>query len=178
MAFVRSSRMNPKKRWRLGIYSVLGGMLVALIYWIVVPVLHILFGLGVFDAQEMRKYQGSNEDNLRALYTAMTKYNESEGQFPDSGRWMDLLKPRIRTNDMVESEAEKKFVFPAFIGQAGKYGYAMNDAAGGKFKGDLPPKALLIFNSSDTKWNAHGDPRKLEPKHGEGITVDGTIVKG
>ena len=169
--------MSTKKRWQLGIYSVVAGMLVALIYFIALPFYHLLHGSGVLEPEVMRKYQGSNEDNLKALYTAMMKYHESEGQLPDAGRWMDLLKPRVRTNDMAQSEAEKKFIFPAYIGRPGKYGYAMNPAASGKFKGDLPPKTPLIFNSNDTKWNAQGDPKKLEPKGGEAIAIDGTVIR-
>jgi len=169
--------MNPKKRWLLAIYGLIAGMLVALIYMFVIPLWHLIHGSGVLDEVVMRKYQGTNEDNLKALRTAMMKYHESEGKFPDSGRWMDLLKTRVRTNDMAESEAEKKFVFPAYAGKPGKYGYAMNITASGKYQGDLPPKTPLIFNSTDTKWNASGDPKKLEPKGGEAITVDGTVLK-
>jgi len=59
----------------------------------------------------------------------------------------------------------------------------MNDAASGKYKGDLKdPKTILIFDSSDTSRNAHGDPKKLlptppRPGGNLGITVDGSIVK-
>lgn len=169
--------MTNRKRWLLGIYSLIAGMVVALGYYFLAPLWHVLHGAGVFDKQEMRKYQGSNEENLKAIYTAMMKYHESEGQFPDAAKWMDELKPRIRTNDLTESEAEKKLVFPAYLGQPGKFGYAMNDAAAAKFKKDLNPKTPLIFDSSDLKWDAHGDPKKIPMKGGEAIAVDGTILK-
>jgi hypothetical protein len=59
----------------------------------------------------------------------------------------------------------------------------MNDLASGKYKGDIKDKKTpLLFDSSDTSRNAHGDPAKLLPKPPRpggnvGIAVDGTILK-
>lgn len=130
-----------------------------------------------------RKYNASNEQNLKSLYKAMLQYHESEGQFPQARGWMDGIRSFGAASDLAKGEADKKFVNPEFAGKPGKFGYAMNDAASGKYKGDLKdPKMPLLFESSDTSRNAHGDPKLLMPKPPRaggnlGIAVDGTILK-
>jgi len=129
------------------------------------------------------KYNASEVNNLKALYTAMMLYHESEGQWPQGNGWMDAIKNRVATADLAGGEADKKFVSPSLAGQPGQYGYAMNDLASGKYKGDIKDKKTpLLFDSSDTSRNAHGDPAKLLPKPPRpggnvGIAVDGTILK-
>ena len=96
---------------------------------------------------------------------------------------MDAIKNYGAASDLAKGEADKRFVTPAMQGKAGQYGYAMNDAASGKYKGDIKdPKTPLIFDSSDTSRNAHGNPKKLMPSPTRaggnlGIAVDGTILK-
>ncbi len=136
-----------------------------------------------------RKYVGDPQQNLRTLYQAVLNYQESEGQFPPSDKWMDAIGKYNSANDLSPGEADKKFVDPSLVGQPGDFGYAMNDGAAGKFfdskhkvKDDFPdPKTILIFTSSDVKRNAHGDPKSLAPNPPRGdnlaITVDGTVVK-
>jgi hypothetical protein len=146
-----------------------------------------LWSHGFLDAylspDQTRKYNASSTSNLKMLYNAMSQYHESEGQFPKSTNWMDAIKSYGAASDLAKGEADKKFVTPSLAGKPGQYGYAMNDVASGKFKGDLKdPKTVLIFDSSDTSRNAHGDPKKLAPAPARlggnlGITVDGTIVK-
>jgi hypothetical protein len=146
-----------------------------------------LWSHGFFDqyvsGDQERKYNASGTANLKALYTALMLYHESEGQFPVASGWMDAIKNRVAASDLAKGEADKKFVTPSLEGKPGQYGYAMNDAASGKYKGDVKdPKTPLIFDSSDTSRNAHGDPKKLLPSPARaggnlGITVDGTIVK-
>lgn len=138
---------------------------------------------GFFDRQEMRKYKGSSVENLKALYTALMLYHESEGQFPDAAGWMDAIKDRLKTADLTEADAMSKFRDPALGGRGG-YGFGMNDAASRKYRGDIkePSKTPLLFSSSDVRWNAHGDPKKLQPtparKDGNlAISVDGTLIQ-
>jgi hypothetical protein len=131
---------------------------------------------------EQRAYNASTENNLKAIYTAMKIYEESEGQFPDSSGWMDAIRTRMEVNDMSEEEAEKKLISPAVTGKKGEFGYAMNSAASGKYSGDLDPKMPLIFDSKDTKRNASGTPESLlpvPPRAGQNmaITVDGSLLK-
>jgi hypothetical protein len=165
-------------------------------------VLVVLIGLGVwigpvvFDfarsgilgdllsKPEKRKYEGTSMDNLRAMHTAMIAYHDSEEMFPHGEGWMDAIEPRLNVFDMDKKESAKKLVYPEFIGQEGKFGYAMNDAAGGKYKDDIPDpdKTPLIFDSSDTKRNAHGKPEDLLPKPARGggnrgISVSGLMLK-
>ena len=133
--------------------------------------------------EESRKYNASNLQNLKNLFTAMSLYHESEGQFPSANGWMDALKSYGAASDLAKGEAEKRFVAPEFSGKPGQFGYAMNDALSGKYKGDIKdPKTPLLFDSNDTSRNAHGDPRKLLPSPARAggnlaVAVDGTILK-
>jgi hypothetical protein len=176
--------MTSKKRIRLAVWSTVIGMVVALAwYFLLAPLYHIAHGAGLLERHDMRTYSGTNEDNLRALYTAANNYHETEDTYPDSAKWMDQIKNRIRANDMAEQEAEKKFINPLYPARAGLYGYAFNDALSGKYKGDIKdPKTILIYDSKDTRWNAHGKPSDSmqppgAPGGNEGITVDGSIVQ-
>ena len=95
---------------------------------------------------------------------------------------MDAVKTRIQVGDMTPEEAQKKLVDPTLGGKPGGYGFAMNDACSNKYKGDLnDPKMILLFQSGDTRWNAHGDPVKNAPAPPRGaenlaITVGGDVV--
>ncbi len=175
------------RRVGCGCLGILG--LVVLIL-LVTPLGHTVLTLyrrGYLDAyvspDEERKYQAGEVENLKALYTAMNLYHESEGQYPYANGWMDVIKSRTSTSDLAKGEAEKKFISPALAGKPGQFGYAMNDKASAKYKGDLKTlKEPLLFVSSDTSRNAHGDPKKLTPNPPRpggnvGIAVDGTIVK-
>ena len=139
---------------------------------------------GYFDSVEMRKYQGTSKENLKNLYMAMMLYHDSEEAFPPANAWMDKIKPYIRTGDLAAEEAIKKFQNP-LIRPAGDqiFGYAMNDAFAGKYKDDVEDgeKQPLIFDSSDTKWNAHGKPGDLAPRpprQGGNFMVSGSGVVG
>ena len=144
-----------------------------------------IWGTGALQAAmsepEMRAYHASTESNFKAIYTAMKIYEESEGAFPPADRWMDAIKGRMVVSDMTEEEAAKKLVSPSCVGKAGEFGYAMNEAASGKYSGDLDAKMPLIFDSSDTKRNASGSPEKLlpsPPRAGKNmaVSVDGKLI--
>jgi hypothetical protein len=159
-------------------------LLAAVVYvgWRFGPVLLDFWNQGFFSSTEQRTYEGTSTQNLKALYTALRLYHDSEGQFPLASGWMDAAKDRVKAADMTPEEAMKKFVNPALgAGREGVYGYAMNDAVSGKYKDDIrdPGRTPLLFESTDTSWNAHGDPKRLTPKNrGRGslaIMVDGTV---
>jgi hypothetical protein len=131
---------------------------------------------------EKRKYNATTESNLKAIYTALMLYHESEGQFPEAAGWMDAIQNRITTADMEGSESKKKLMSPSLGGVEGQYGYAMNDAASKKYRDDLDAKLPLIFDSSDASRNAHGDPSELLPKppragQNMAVAVDGSILR-
>lgn len=143
-----------------------------------------LYQAGFLDSVEMRKYQGTSMENLKALHTALMLYHDSEGQFPSGAGWMDAIKTRLRTNDLAADEAVKKYKNPLIGDKANQYGYAFNDACGAKYIEDIkePEKTLLVFDSKETGWNAHGDPSKLSPQPERqggnlGITVSGKILR-
>lgn len=124
-----------------------------------------------------RKYEDkSSDDNLKALFTAFKLYQDSEGQYPDASKWMDQIAPRLVLNDLPKKEAEKKLVRPDLAGQADAYGYAINDAAAGKYIGDLPKGTVLLFESSATARNAHGDPKKDGKAGGRAVTIEGSLA--
>jgi len=126
---------------------------------------------GTYDAK-------SSDDNLKALSTALKLYHDSEGQYPDAAKWMDQIAPRLILNDLPKKEADKKLVRPDLTGTADAYGYAMNDAAGGKYKDDLKKGTILLFESSSTARNAHGNPSdaKEYKAGGRALTIEGTLV--
>lgn len=139
-----------------------------------------LWGNGTIQAAlsepEQRKYNADNESNLKALFTAINLYHDSEGQFPQSAGWMDAIKDRLRASDMKPGEEEKKLHDPVVTDPNG-FGYAMNDSASGKFNSDLKDKKTpLIYESTLTVRNAHGDPKNDGRKGGKAVTVDGTIT--
>lgn len=123
-------------------------------------------------------YSATSEENLKAIYQAMEIYHESEGQYPDADAWMDAIQNRIKTNDLKRGEEQKKLIRPDLLGQDGKFGYAMNSAASGKYKDDIPDPSTtpLIYESKETGKNANGDPK--ENREGLAIAVDGAILKG
>lgn len=141
--------------------------------------------ISVGQLEHDAKYQGTSKDNLKALYLALIAEHDSEGAFPKADEWMDAIKDRIATNNMSQAEAMKKYVNPLIQPpKEGQFGYAMNDAAGGKYIDDVKDKdnTLLIFDSSDTSKNAHGNPNELLPDPERsggnlGITVSGRLVK-
>jgi len=136
----------------------------------------IVLGLvrkGVLEKIPEREYNATNEANLQALRTAMILYHDSEEQFPASSGWMDAVKISLRTNDLKDGEEQKKLRIPG--AKEGEFGYGMNDAISGKYRDDLPADTVIIFESKNRSWNAHGDPKK--DGAGSGITLDGKIVK-
>src|SRR5579862_8991872 len=60
---------------------------------------------GLISSPEDRKYEATREGNLKAIYTALMLYHDSEGQFPVSSGWMDAIKGRIQAADMKPEEA-------------------------------------------------------------------------
>jgi hypothetical protein len=172
--------MDPakKKLIKRGLLTViLLGM--AFAFWFYGPLVLALWREGFFDKKtEAHNYEGTTIDNLKYLRTALLGYEESEGQFPAAAGWMEAVQNRLNTDDLKKGEALKKLVSPELVGQEGKYGYAINDAVSGKYHGDIKdPKTPLIFESTDTAKNAHGDPAKLRKPGGLAISVSGEILR-
>lgn len=148
------------------------------------PDLYAAYKAGFLDKTQLRAYQGTSIENLKAIHTALMLYHDSEGQFPSARGWMDAVKPRLKTNDLKPEEALKKLRNPT-IQPPGEdvYGYAMNVAVSQKYKDDLkdPDSTILVFDSKDTRWNAFGDPMKdaadpPRPGGNQAVTVGGKVV--
>jgi hypothetical protein len=135
------------------------------------------YGIDALRKPEKHAYSATSEQNLRALYQAMSLYHESEGQFPDANGWMDAIENRLQSNDLKRGEGLKKLIRPDLAGQAGKYGYAMNDLASANFKDDIkdPSTTPLLYESKLESKNAHGNP--ADDRIGLAISVDGKILK-
>ena len=120
----------------------------------------------------MRQYQGTSQDNLKAIRTALNLYHDNEERFPEGNGWMDAIEKQLKTNDLTPEEAAKKLRNP---GKPTEFGYALNEALAGKYKGDVAEgKTVLVFESTANKRNAVGNPKMAK---GQGITLDGNIVK-
>ena len=147
--------------------------------WFYGPLAYGLWRSGVFDhPSDTHKYQGTSTDNLKSIRTALLSYEESEGQFPVAGGWMDAILNRLNTDDLKGGEASKKLVYPEYVGQAGKYGYAYNDALSARYHGDIrDPKTPMVFESATTEKNAHGDPAKIRRPVGLAIGLNGDILR-
>ncbi len=148
-------------------------------YWFYGPLLR--YGWGYWSRThdiDRKQYEGGSIDKLRAMRTALLGYEESEGQFPYGEGWMTAIENRLQTNDLQKGEGLKKLIYPAYVGQVGKYGYGFNNEASAKYLGDIKdPKAVLVYESEGTEKNLHGDPAKMRRAGGMAIAVDGTILK-
>jgi hypothetical protein len=175
-----------KRKIKRGCFWAFVAIVVVLAIW-VGPVIRDLWKSGILgnqlSAQKMREYQGNSMENLKALHTALLLYHDSEEAFPDSSGWMDAITNRIKAGDMTQEEADKKFVNPLIPKGKGVFGYAMNDLCSKKYKDDIkdPATTPLLFDSSDTSWNAHGLVDALLPKPKRaggnmGISVTGEII--
>ena len=133
---------------------------------------------GFFEKYDKEEYAPSRAENLKAQFTALMLYHESEERFPNSEHWMDAIEPLLKTNNLKEGEAEKKLVHPEYAGVFGQYGYAMNDTISEKYKGDIKDreKTYAIYESRDASRNAHGQPKDLKRLgKAQGITLGGMI---
>lgn len=172
---------NRKKRLKLGCLGVF--LLIVLgAGWFYGPLVLALYHKGFFDAMlrgdDTKRYEGTSTDNLKAMRTALLGYEASEGQFPIAGGWMDAIENRLDSDVLKKGEAKKKLIYPAYLGQAGKYGYAFNSNLSGKYRGDIKdPKTPLVFESTSTGRNAAGDPAKLRKPGGLMIALDGAVLK-
>jgi len=89
--------MAERKRSRRLLKSIglllFGGVLAA--GWIYGPALYDFYRAGLLDEylnpRELRKYQGTSIDNLKAMHLALSLYHESEERFPYGEGWMDTL---------------------------------------------------------------------------------------
>ncbi len=132
---------------------------------------------GYLAPTKERTYKGDSEANLKAIQIAIQSYYESEGQYPDATGWMDEAFNRMKTADMKDEETKKKLEGPA--GGDGGYGYAFNDRVSQKIKRELgdPGVTVLVYESGDTAWDAHGDPMEEAKKNprAKAVMLDGTV---
>lgn len=162
--------------------------------WWIYNAFKVVNALGILDKTQMRQYQGDTMDNLKATWTAISLYQDSEGGFPMADSWMDSIQPYLKTADLTPEEAEKKLKNPLVTkDNPTGFGYAYNESLQGKYwipdgepkKDDPecvqdPAKTPLVFDSSDLTKNAHGSPDVLAPNPerpggNQTVTVSGTV---
>ncbi len=130
------------------------------------------------DISGTEAYKGDIKDRLKAMQTAAELFQSSEDSYPKAEKWMDELLIRLQTQNLKKGEAERKLKRPDIEMNPDQYGFAMNSSVAGKYKGDIKdPNTIMIFESTDTKKNAIGDPKTEGKTGGEGITISGEIVK-
>lgn len=157
---------------------ILGGIalvLVGLVIWLW-PVLRAVIKVGLPQGPELRKYEGTSQDNLKAIRTALLFYHDNEDRFPEGSGWMNAIEGQLRTNDLTPEEALKKLHNPT-LPNAGPndYGYALNQAVAGKHRQDVGgDSTVLVFETDRREKNAVGDPKEGK---GKAITLKGDIVK-
>lgn len=149
----------------------LGGAAFALVLggYFLWPIIDVYFDArreGFFDEATKKEYEGTSMDNLKAQFQAIALYAESEGALPDASGWMDAAKMYLRTADLKKGEEMKKFINPRFPTGDGVFGYAFDFAHSQAYLDEIPDPATtpLVFESADTKWNANGEPAKLQPQ--------------
>lgn len=164
--------MKFRSRWILAAVAIIG---VAACIWLW-PAIRAVMKIGLPNGPEMHKYEGTNRDNLNAIRLALVLYHENEDRFPDASGWMDAIEKQIKTNDLTPEEAAKKLHNPNVKSPGpDAYGYAINDAVAGKYRGDIKDqKTVMVYETDDLARNAHGDPKKAP--RGTGIALDGTIL--
>lgn len=130
------------------------------------------------DVSGTESFKGDLKDRLEAMYTAAGLYHQSEDSYPKAEKWMDDLLTRLQTQNLKPGEAEKKLKRPDLENSPTEYGFAMNTAVAGKYKGDLKdPETIMFFESKSTTKNAVGDPKKDGVPGGQAITISGKFVK-
>jgi hypothetical protein len=170
---------SRRRKWVIGSLVAVLALAIVLVVW-AGPVLIPAWQRGFFTPIERQTYDGTVEENLRQIHTALMLYHESEERFPGEEEWMDMVSQRIVTYTLGADEAMKKLVNPRFAGAEGQYGFAFNAAAAGQYAEDLDPSMPLVFESTDGRWNAAGTPEQLAPREGpapRAITVEGNVVE-
>lgn len=166
--------MATKKTKRIALGVV--GVSLALLCWWLSPLIRAVIKIGLPTNTAQRTYDATSIENLQAIRTALLLYHDNEGQFPESTGWMDAIQPMLKTNDLSHEEAAKKLVNPEITDlKVGEHGYALNAETSAKFRNDLKPETILVYESPSLRQrNASGDPTTSKGSHG--ITIDGNVV--
>ena len=135
-----------------------------------VPILAAIV-LPVFAQARLAAQRTKCVSNVKILATAQLLYSSDyDDHFPPAGQWMDLTKPFAKG-------ATRAYQCPLVIDG---HGYAMSDAMSGKSVTKLadPNKHVLIFETDDLDYNAHGMPKVYTGRHGSQSTAraDGSAI--
>ncbi len=133
-------------------------------------------GTGVVQsalAKGDRKAEDDTIARLKAIRTALDLYHDSEDRYPDAKNWTEEALKRLAADDLAKGEDAKRLTRPG----AKAYGYALNAAVAGKYRGDIgPPTTILVYETPREEPNAAGDPAQDGLPGGKAVTVAGEIV--
>lgn len=131
---------------------------------------------GLLDETKTEKYQASRDNNLKAIHRALMLAADSDGEFPEATKWMETALIRLKTSDISEDEAKEKLKIPG-LGPT-EFGYALNTVFGKAHPGEIKVKsdAILVYESKDASWNAHGNPETDGRDGGKAVTFGGEII--
>ena len=154
-------------------------MLIVAVVWITPfgNAVRDIIGSGILKEAKLEKFSGTTDGQLRLMYEAAQTHHQSEEVFPEGKTWMDDVLLRMKTQNLLPGEAEKKIVRQDLIGQPNQFGFAMNSAAAGRYKGDLKdPNLILFYTSKSSSKNLYADPTMEGLSGGRGITISGQLL--
>ena len=159
----------------------IGGGLIAVLLGVLVATpfgkgLRDIAGTGVVQnalTKSDRKAEGDTVARLRAIRTALDLYHQSEDRYPDAKSWSEEALKRLAADDLAKGEDAKRLTRPG----ARAYGYALNAAVAGRYRGDLKPDTILVYETAREEPNAVGDPARDGLRGGRAITVAGEVRK-
>lgn len=126
---------------------------------------------------EQKTFASDLDQQLKLMFEAAQSYHQSEEMLPTAREWMDQISKRLKTDDLLPGESEKKLVRPDLVGKQNQFGFAMNAELSEKYLGDLKDESVVLFyESKQTERNATGNPKDDGKANGKGINVRGEIV--
>lgn len=174
---MRQNEEVKKKGCLIGFASVVGILLVVVFLTPFGRGLRDILKSGIFVEAKQERLSATVDDQLKMMFAAAMTHHQSEEKFPEASTWMDDLLKRMQTQNLLPGEAEKKMIRSDLVGQPGKFGFALNSAVVGKYKGDLKDESIiLIFTSKIDSKNATGEPKSDGLPGGKGITLKGDVV--
>ncbi|MBX3119753.1 MAG: hypothetical protein KF784_11855 [Fimbriimonadaceae bacterium] len=134
----------------------------------------------------LKKVDKDCKERLVLVHKGIELYAaDNDEHYPPADRWIDSTW-KYAAKKSPDDESESIFRCPdVSMTRTGDFGYGFNSLLSSKRKGEVadPDSTWLIFDSSNLKRNAAGDPKEMLPeprRHVEGknnnaITAGGTV---
>ena len=105
----------------------------------------------VFPSARLQAKNAGAMSNVKQLGVGALMYsNDADDRFPNAALWMDMLTPYVHDTGLFRSPA---------LSNSTEFGFAFRRSLSGMkiTEIDDPEKNVLIFDSTDTRWNANGE---------------------